>query len=205
MFTKLLHLNAPFISSKILTGDLIVPQSFEKAEDKIALISLLFIGDKWTRIISEKLKFFLKQDVFIICFETIQKEIAEKLHEALVEEPHYLGALEIDNSIQIQWWIYGECIGPHFRILDKKINILIDSDSEEDLEAAEDYKELLEGIPFEKISTEFSNYRYSLLDDNHNFENAKRAVEWRKGTESLFFNRNRRDHFKADRCCPRPH
>jgi len=186
MFTKLLHLNVPFISSKILTGDLIVPQSFEKAEDKIALISLLFIGDKWTRIISEKLKFFLKQDVFIICFETIQKEIAEKLHEALVEEPHYLGALEIDNSIQIQWWIYGECIGPHFRILDKKINILIDSDSEEDLEAVEDYKELLEGIPFEKISTEFSNYRYSLLDDNHNFENAKRAVEWRKGTESLF-------------------
>ena len=88
-------------------------------------------------------------------------------------------------SAELHWWLYGECISPKFRILNKEINILLNTDNEEENDAGEHYKELLSGIPFKKVNNEFSNYRYSLFDDNHNFENAKRATEWKKSTESL--------------------
>ena len=134
----------------------------------------------------DKIHYFIEQDVFVICFETIQKEIADKLHNSLLNEEHYLGCFEIDNSIQLHWWLYGECIAPKFRMLNKEIYILLDTDNEEEKETAEHYKDLFSGIPFRKINIEFSNYRYSILDDNHNFENANRTSEWKKSTESLF-------------------
>lgn len=187
-FTILLSLNEPFISSKILVGDLITFDVLNKFDNPNDFINYLFQvhGDNWKRLINDKIRYFIEQDVFIICFETIQKEIAEKLHKLLVDDEHYLGAFEIDNSIELHWWLYGECIGPKFRILNKDINILLDTDDDENREVAVHYTQLLKNIPFTKINTEFSNYRYSLFDDNHNFDNAKRAAEWKKSTESLF-------------------
>ena len=51
---------------------------------------------------------------------------------------------------------------PKFRILNKEINVLVYTDNEEEKEAAEHYKELLNDMPFKRVNTEFSNYRYSL-------------------------------------------
>lgn len=188
LFNKLLRLNEPFISSKILIGDLLLHKFINKFENPGDFLVYLFQlnGDTWKRIIHDKVHFFIEQDVFIICFETIQKEIADKLHSTLLDEEHYLGAFEIDNSLEVHWWLYGEYIGPKFRILNKDVNIIVNTENEEDKEAAEHYKDLLIEIPFRKVNIEFSNYRYSLMDDNHNFENAKRSTEWRKSTESLF-------------------
>ena len=187
-FTKLLSLNEPFISSKVLVGDLITHSVKEKFSYSTDFLIELFQldGDNWKRIINDRVIYFEEQDVFIICFETIQKEIAEKLHKSLISETHYLGAFEIDNSIELHWQLYSLNIGPKFRLLNKNINILLDTDSEENKDIAIHYSQLLEGIPFEKVNTEFSNYRYSIFDDNHNFENAKRTSEWKKSTESLF-------------------
>lgn len=188
VFTNLLNLNEPFISSKVLIGDLITYDMIRKFEKPSDFLSYLFQtnGDNWKRVLLEKTKYFIEQDVFVICFETIQKEIAEKLHTCLENEEHYLGCFEIDNAIELHWWLYGECIAPKFRIMDRDISILLDTDNEEEKETAHHYKEFLKRIPFKKVHTEFSNYRYSLMDDNHNFENAKRAAEWKKSTESLF-------------------
>lgn len=143
-------------------------------------------GDIWKRIIVDKAKYFVEDTAFIICFETIPKELANKLNNALVNEEHYLGALEIDNSIELHWWLYGECIGPKFRILDREINILIDNNAPDSLEYVEDVKQRFNGIPFDSINTELSNYRYSYFDDKHNYENAKRASEWKSNMESIF-------------------
>jgi len=187
-FTNLLRLNEPFISSKVLIGDLITYNIRNKYHDSKDFLMELFQinGDNWKRIINKSAKYFIEQDVFIICFETIQKEIAEKLHKSLLVETNYLGAFEIDNSIELHWQLYSLRIGPKFRLLNRNVNILLDTDNEENKEIAKHYSQLLEGIPFEKVNTEFSNYRYSIFDDNHNFENAKRASEWKKSTESLF-------------------
>lgn len=188
IFTKLLNLNEAFISTKVLTGDLITFDIFKQFENPNELLDYLFQsnGDTWKRIIIDRIRYFVEETVFIICFETIQKEIVEKLHKSLVDEIHYLGVFEIDNSIKLHWSLYGECIGPKFRILNKQINILLDAENEESREIAEHYKGLLKGIPFQGIDVEYSNYRYSLVDDNHNFENARRAAEWKKSTDSLF-------------------
>lgn len=188
VFNNLLRLNEPFISSKILVGDLLVYEYLHQGNNPSDFLNYLFQmnGDIWKRILTDKVKYFIEDTAFIICFETISKELAVKLNDALVNEESYLGALEIDNSLELHWWLYGECIGPKFRILDKEINILIDNNEPESLEYVEDIKQCFHGILFDSINTEFSNYRYSLFDDKHNYENAKRAAEWKTGMESIF-------------------
>lgn len=188
IFNNLLRLNEPFISSKILIGDLLIYDYLRQENNPSDFLNYLFQvkGDIWRRIIADKIKYFIEDTAFIICFETISKELAIKLNDSLVNEERYLGALEIDNSIELHWWLYGEYIGPKFRILNKEINILIDNNEPESLEYLEDIKQRLKEIPFDNISTEFSNYRHSIFDDKHNYENAKRATEWKKGTDSIF-------------------
>lgn len=188
LFTKLLKLDEPFISSKVLIGDLIINDLLNASDNPNDFLNLLFQvkGDTWKRLVQNKVGYFKEEDVFIICFETIQREIAIKLDNSLLEEEHYLGAYEIDNSIELHWWLYGECIGPKFRILDRDLNIFIESGEIENLEYAQSVMESFKGIGFNKIKIEISNYRYSLMDDKHNFENAKRVAEWKKSTESLF-------------------
>lgn len=188
VFRSLLELQEPFISSKILVGDLLIYNMLNKVEDPNDFLNYLFQikGDTWKRIKTNKVRYFIEDTVFIICFETLQKEIASKLHNALLNVERYLGAFEIDNSIELHWRLYGECIGPKFRILNKDINILIDNNEIESQDYFKDIEERLKKIPFGKIEPEFSNYRYSIFDDKHNFENAKRTTEWKKGTESIF-------------------
>lgn len=188
IFNNLLRLNEPFISSKILIGDLLIYDYLHQGNNPSDFLNYLFQvkGDIWRRIITDKVKYFIEDIAFVICFETISREFANKLNDSLVNEERYLGALEIDNSFELHWWLYGECIGPKFRLLNKEINILIDNNEVESLEYVDDIKQRLKGIPFESINTEFSNYRHSIFDDNHNYENAKRATEWKQGMDSIF-------------------
>lgn len=188
IFNKLLRLNEPFISSKILIGDLLIYDYLRQGSNPSDFLNYLFQvkDDIWKRIVTGKVKYFIEDTVFVICFETIPKELAIKLNDLLANEESYLGALEIDNTLELHWWLYGECIGPKFRLLNKEINILIDDNEPESLEYAKDMKQLLDDIAFENVNTEFSNYRYSILDDKHNYENAKRATEWKQGMDSIF-------------------
>lgn len=189
IFNNLLRLNEPFVSSKILIGDLLIYDYLQKGDNPSDFLNYLFQmkdGDIWKRIIANKIKYFIEDTAFIICFETIPKELAIKLDESLATEERYLGALEIDNSLELHWWLYGELIGPRFRILNKEINVFVDDNSPENLEYFDDIKGRLKNIPFDSINTELRNYRYTLLDDKHNYENAKRASEWKKGMESIF-------------------
>jgi hypothetical protein len=188
IFNNLLRLNEPFISSKILIGDLLIYNYLRQDNNPSDFLNYLFQvkGDIWRRIVTDKVKYFIEDTAFVICFETIPKELATKLNNSLTNEERYLGALEIDNSLELHWSLYGECIGPKFRLLNKEINILIDNNEPESLEYVEDIKQRLKRIPFDSINTEFSNYRHSIFDDKHNYENAKRATEWKQGMDSIF-------------------
>lgn len=188
VFNKLLSLKEPFVSTKILVGDLLINEYIIKPGNPSAFLYYLFQidSDNWKRIITNKINYFVEKDVFIICFETISKEIAIKLHDSLLQEEHYLGAYEIDNTIELHWWLYGECIGAMFRILNKDLNVFIDNEDIEQMEYAKEMIDFFQTLSFDNVNTELSNYRYSLFDEKHNYENAKRATEWKKGTESLF-------------------
>lgn len=187
IFNHLFRIDEPFISTKILTGDLLIFEHLNK-NDPYEFLNYLFQvnGDNWKRINSDKLKYFIEDIAFIICFETITYELANKLNDTLLEEEHYIGAFEIDNRIELHWSMYGECIGPKFRLLNKELNVFIDNDEPESLDYLTHAKQLLEEISFDSINAEFSNYRYSVFDDKHNYKNAKRATEWKVGMESIF-------------------
>jgi hypothetical protein len=185
-FSNYLNLNQSLISSKILIGDLGTYSLLSKIDNPSFFFSQLLRDDNWKRIISSKLNLLVEENVFVICFETIQKNIAEKLHQSLINDPNYIGAFEIDNSVELQWWLYGECIGPKYRILNQDIYILIDDREPETLEYAEDEKAFLDDLFFDNVKLEISNYRYSVFDDNHHYKNAKRAHEWRESIDSLF-------------------
>jgi hypothetical protein len=188
VFTNLLNLKENFVSTKVLIGDLSTYDYINKFDISYDFLNYLFQmeEDTWKRINSEKVQYFIEQDVFVICFETIQRELANKLHNSLLNEEHYLGAYEIDNTVELHWWLYGECIGAKFRILNRDLNILIDNNEAEELEYADELIAFFRTIPFDNVNTELSNYRYSIFDGKHNYENAKRATEWKKGAESLF-------------------
>lgn len=186
LFEKYLSLNQTHISSKILVGDLCVFGLTSKIDNPVVFFNQLLKDDSWKRIVSSKLNLLLEENVFIICFETIQKDVAEKLHQLLIGDNHYIGAFEIDNSVELQWWLYGECIGPKYRILNKDVYILVDSKEVEELEYGEEQKTLFESFFFDNVKIEYSNYRYSIFDDNHHYKNAKRGAEWRKSVDSIF-------------------
>lgn len=188
LFNKLLGLREQFVSTKILVGDLCVFGYKERLQNPKQFLNILFQENKdtWKRILHEKKFSFIENNVFVICFETITKELANKLHESLIKEDRYLGAYEIDNSINLHWCLYGKSIGPKFRLLNNNLSIFIDNNEIESKEYIDYTKELFKDINFNKIDVEFSNYRTSIFDDNHNFENAKRATEWKKSTESIF-------------------
>ena len=188
LFNVLLELKEPFLSSKVLVGDLLLQKVIGKFNNKEEFFENLFLlsSDNWKKILKRSIDTFLEKDVFIICFETIQKDIANKLHEALTSIDRYLGALEIDNSDELHWWLYGECIGAKYRILNRDLSILVDDQEIESKEYFLSEKESFDNIPFSTVQVELKNFRYSLFDDKHNFENAKRATIWKKSTDSLF-------------------
>ncbi|MFH7014663.1 hypothetical protein [Flavobacterium sp. FlaQc-47] len=187
VFSEILKLNFAFVSSKVLVGDLLIYRMVNNDNYEIFLNNLFqSTGDNLKRLREEKIESFFRDNVFVICFETIQKELAIALHEVLMKEDRYLGAYEIDDLSELHWMLYGECITPKFRILNKDINILVDNYEDEDQDFVKSVKEELESISFNNIGIEFSNFRYSIFNDKHNYENAKRTKEWRNGTESIF-------------------
>ncbi|MEO8887064.1 MAG: hypothetical protein ABI367_13450 [Mucilaginibacter sp.] len=188
LLKEYLHYTNQNLSSKILIGDLCILSSGFREIDPDKLIDELVQtnNDTWKRIKNIDKAVFINENVFIVCFETIPKALAEKLHQSIISNPFYLGAFEIDNSKEIQWWYYGECIGPKYRIVNRDIYILTDSNQIEDLEYVEEVKEFLNSFTFDNIKVEYSKYRYSVFDDNHNYENAKRGANWIKSINSLF-------------------
>lgn len=186
LFRKYLKMEGVSLSSKVLTGDLILGD-IRDVDERLFVNRLVgFPFDTWKRISYDNAKVMLREKIFIICFETIGKSVAQQIHTFLKDEEHYLGAFEIDHSDELQWYCYGECIGPKFRILNKDLYIMVDNDDPEMREYAAEEKTFFEGLFFANVKIENSNYRYSVFDDHHNYEHARRGAEWRKSVDALF-------------------
>lgn len=186
VFPILLNLNLRYFSSKILVGDLLIHE-FSKGDTDNVLTKLLQLNNKiWRRVNFENVSSLIKENVFVICFETIENSTAEKLHKALSNVDKYLGAFEIDDEEELHWWLYGKCIVPKFRIMNRDLNILELHKELEDYEYLEEQKAFFKKLLFENVKVEYTDMRYSLMDDNQNYEKAKRLAQWKKSTESLF-------------------
>lgn len=186
LFQKYLKIQDAYLSSKVLVGDLILGD-IKNVDERLFINKLVgFPFDTWKRISYENAKVLLRENIFVICFETISNIVAQQIHSLLKDERYYLGAFEIDHADELHWYYYGECIGPKYRILNKDIYVMIDNDEIEMQEYAAEEMAFFKGLLFDHVRIENSNYRYSVFDDHHNYEHAKRGAEWRKSVDSLF-------------------
>jgi hypothetical protein len=92
----------------------------------------------------------------------------------------------IDDTFEPHWWLYGECIGAKYRIIEHDLYIITDNIGALNPMYLKELKEFFERLLFKNVFVEYTEMRYTLFDNNHNYDNAKRAAQWRKSTEALF-------------------
>ena len=186
VFPKLLDLKRQYFSSKILVGDLSTYR-FSSSNSNSILSRLLLIENKmWRRISFDNVPLLIEENVFVICFETIDNKCAQMLHDSLSENDKYIGAFEIDHEEELHWWLYGECLGTKFRIINRDLYLLELHKEFEDVDTQVELREFFKKMLFNKVEVEYTDMRYSIMDENQSYNKAKRLAQWRKSTESLF-------------------
>jgi len=186
VFPRLLGLKRQYFSSKILVGDLSM-YDFSKSNSESLISRLLQLNNKiWRRISFDNAPILISENIFVICFETIDNKCAELLHESLIDNDKYIGAFEIDNEDELLWWLYGECLATSFRIINRDLYLLELHKELEDTQNQDELRQFFKKMLFNRVEVEYTDMRYSLMDENQNYEKAKRLAQWRKSTESLF-------------------
>jgi len=196
VFSILLSCRNLNLSSKILMGDLPLHDlvhDFEKIkvrkhtqEDYFQVIDLWLQSENtvWSKIIISKLVPALEGKIFAICFETIEIELANYLDSKLRESTEsYLGSMEVDDASYIHWSMYSNSIALRYRINNKNISIFWDGfneDSKNEYEIAH-----LMQLGFKQVDFESLNGRYTIFDEYHDFDHARRVAEWKRSCGNL--------------------
>lgn len=198
IFSILLANRTLSISSKIFVGDLLfllysqeivssetegntTSTSYRVNPDKFSNLinSWLFSEENnWKRFHEDKLHLIWTQNIFTVCFESIDVKNAEYLFEQLSEYEPFIGAMEINDGNELHWTFYSNSLMAYGRIKNKKLNLFHDIESgDEDIEMQKEYLQLgFESVEFVDLGS-----RYSIFDQYHDFNHARRIAEWKKG------------------------
>ncbi len=184
------------ISSKIFLGDLLLmfhsvdkvikgdttTSTFNK-EKYLELFNnwLSPTNSVWTRFSLEKIDEAFNSNIFVICFESIDLKTADFLHKSLEKHPSYFGALEVDDSSIVHWTLYSNSLIPFARIINKSLSLFYDDEDDKDHANREEFAKL----EFSKVEFESLNWKYSIFDSYHNFEEARRIAEWKSNSGAL--------------------
>ncbi len=184
------------ISSKIFVGDLLLMFHSVDKETKGDVTTSKFNKDKyqelfyswlspsnivWIKFSVEKIEEAFNSNIFVVCFESIDLKTADFLHNSFVKHPSYLGALEVDDSSKVHWALYSASLIPFARIINKNLSLF--HYDEEDKDHA--YRKEFEKLGFSKVDFESLNWKYSIFDSYHNFEEARRIAEWKRNSGAL--------------------
>jgi hypothetical protein len=138
----------------------------------------------WSSMSADKLMQALKDEIFIICFETIEMQLADDLDDELRKESEaYIGAMEVDDASHLHWFVYSNLIGARYRINNKTASIFWDGISEESKD--ESTVKRLTQLGFKKVRFESLNGKYTIFDEYHNFDHASRVAKWKKHCGNL--------------------
>ncbi|HOF49887.1 MAG TPA: hypothetical protein PLI29_16825 [Verrucomicrobiota bacterium] len=188
LFTALLERRTLPISSKIYVGDLPLamiahdPDALERVLARWASQS----ESVWRRFTS-RIPQIAESRTFVICLESISRDVADFLHDKLSHHEYYLGAVEVDDASKVHWSLYSDCLRLQYRIHDNAISIFYDElqdDSPTDNERDQATKRFLT-IGFSSVSFETCSGHHSLFDKYHNFKHARRIAEWRSRCSDL--------------------
>ena len=88
--------------------------------------------------------------IYVVCFENVDRETAERLHEGLIGSAAYLGAIEVgDSRIHQQLW---SMLIPKFRVVGRTAQVFWDGYPEADRD--EGLFEQLQSLGFDPVSWE---------------------------------------------------
>lgn len=199
IFKTILNNRTLNISSKLFVGDLLFfLYSREEVEKKIEgsvtrttsrvnpeklyrlIESWLFSEENnWKKFNDERLDRALKQNIFTVCFESIDLKTAEYLFENLKDYEPFIGAMEINDSNKTHWMLYNRPLIPYARVINKKLNLFHDSyeSDEQDTVMQNEYLK----IGFESVEFEDLKLKYTIFDSYNDYEHARRVAEWKKG------------------------
>lgn len=197
IFSILLSHRSLTIHSKIFVGDLLLmlySSDYEKIgefgsrakfnPEKYSLLFDLWQNPEnfiWKKYSSENIEKSKNKNIYVVCFESIDLKTAEYLDNHLENFPAYLGAMEVDESYNIHWMLYAESLIAFGRIFNKSLNIFHQQDEETEDLMIDDYKKL----PFQNVSPECLNWRYTIFDTYSGYEEARRIAEWKRNSGGL--------------------
>lgn len=200
IFEKLLLNRNLVITSKLFVGDLLfMMYSMDiVSEERIGNVtktSTGFNSDKYNQLIenwlyseennwkkfnSEKLDNCLNNNnIFTVCFESIDLKTSEYLFESLIDYEPFLGSMEINDSNKTHWLLYSQSLVPYARYINKKLYLFyygLDS-NDLDVEMQKEYKSL----GFESVEFEDLKHKYTIFDSYNSYDHARRIAEWKKG------------------------
>ncbi|MGO1869715.1 hypothetical protein ACT3R8_16005 [Halomonas sp. AOP42-C2-23] len=129
----------------------------------------------WCTISNETIERLVDNNVWVMCFESISFNDAQKIDEALAQNRFYLGAIQVDETSPVHWAAYSGSIVPYYRIIGKSLNVFWDGISDDSKD--EGHLEELKGLGFNNVSFESLNGRFTIFDNYHNYEHARRIAE----------------------------
>ena len=195
VFPALLGLRNVHVVSKIFVGDLLFsnvdmpldgrPRSFSRANHSLSDILECWQDPPnpvWNRFSEERLSAALGA-IYAICFESIEQETVERLHESLIDSASYLGAMEVDDGSFVHWQLYSQKLIPLLRVHGRAAHVFWDGISEDGKNQG--FFEDARGLGFDRLSWESLNSRFSIFDRYHNFDHAKRVAEWKRDCGQL--------------------
>lgn len=201
LFHVLLSNHTFHYSTKVFIGDLTLYQnSYQRIqkgdgytyEFDLELFSTLLASmvcpeaNIWKNITKKSIEAIKENNVYVICFESIELYMADYLNEMMKKQEFYIGSLEIYDAVLAHWILFTDSLIPMYRIKNNDIYLFYDKFNEEEIE-----KETiiwLKKIGFQSVNTEELKGKYTIFDQYHDFEHSKRIAEWKaKGSSMLAF------------------
>ncbi len=134
-------------------------------------------GHVWRQFNWESLESAYRSNIYVLCLESVDSQTANYLHEELIGFSPYLGAMEVDDSSVVHWHLYSNSLIPAFRVINRELYLFWDGYNEDTKQTG--LQDDFEKIGFAKVCFESLEGKYSIFDQYHNYEHARRIAEWK--------------------------
>lgn len=140
---------------------------------------LTSVFKEWNTLKASRIISMQDNNIYVVCFDNIDKGSALLLDEALKDFGPYLGAARVAANRHIHWMLYEKSLIPLGRITDRTFSLFYDEDSEGDF-----FHDSWSGC-FDRMDRECLNWRYTIFDKYHDYEHSRRVAEWEQRCGSM--------------------
>ena len=129
----------------------------------------------WVRLHESIGELAATTSIYVMCFETIDLELAKWIDAQLEDYPSYVGCMGIDDADRVCYELYSHLLAARYRLHGGRASVFWDGADEDD----KDHGLLgqLSTLGFDGVDFEPLKGMYTILDTHHDFENARRLAE----------------------------